>query len=387
MIVKPLFKEIGFPVRTVDATGKPVELTAELLKKAIQNTKYLRTLNFHVNCYDGHFKYENKDIKGEWTDVTWIDDKAYGVVIPRDQEAREYIKKHDTSMVIEFDVNINGEVIDMAITRIDIVGQGAIVGTGNFQEPEDFQFKNYLNSVSQAFGRTPGAVYFCYSNNKGKQSMLLQLMAKALGLPAESTEDAVLAAMYDKMSIDATQEEDERVMKMSQFFEREPHPAKPDPEKALPEKKPEPIAAMKSEHTEKTEMSREDSFNKVGTEANSKSVAMGRQMLPILLSRLPQKQRAKLQQSYDELCQGGLSPELAIKNIGDRVQEIEGLETREKQAVQLSQFSPAGLAIQERPDKPATAETKNDEDTDKAIAIWQHVYESEHGTDRIDSLN
>jgi hypothetical protein len=135
MSIKPLCKEVAFTGNFVDCEGRKVTLTEELLGQAIEGTRQLLDAGFNIRGYSSHFTDDSKDVMGTWLGL-WQEGRSIkGVFEPIDDEVGNRARHLDTSMVVEEAIDIgNGVIVPMAITRVDLVGQGAVVGTEGFRE-------------------------------------------------------------------------------------------------------------------------------------------------------------------------------------------------------------------------------------------------------------
>jgi len=137
--IEPLQKEVAYPGQFIDAFGQQVDLTPELLSKALKDTQLLQQHGFRIAAYTSHFTVDSADCVGYWPKL-FQDDKSHlhAVLEPVSEEMRKLAMPLDTSMVLEEGVEMgtkDGVIkVDMAITRIDVVPQGAVVGTEKFRE-------------------------------------------------------------------------------------------------------------------------------------------------------------------------------------------------------------------------------------------------------------
>jgi hypothetical protein len=130
-----LLKEVARVGRYVDQDGKPVLLTHALLTRAVEGTAHLYGEGFHVRAFLGHDTDHPGDIVGTWHGLRFLPDTGslWGVVEAHGDERAEIIAPLDTSIVLETGVPLpGGASAPCAITRIDVVDQGAVMGTAPF---------------------------------------------------------------------------------------------------------------------------------------------------------------------------------------------------------------------------------------------------------------
>lgn len=138
---KPMLKEVLRPGVFVDWSGKPTIVDDEDPGKYAAGTEALRAAGHPVRGYPSHGTDDAMTILCDWSDFQ-VRDKGDGPRVvalchPADDltpEQVEKIKGLQVSCVIHQNYN-NGELqLERCITRVDIVGAGAVLGLAPFEE-------------------------------------------------------------------------------------------------------------------------------------------------------------------------------------------------------------------------------------------------------------
>lgn len=183
-----LKKEICRPGRYVDEDGFEFEPSAEDLVEYVQGTKELIASGFRINGFPDHSTNKSTEKLGEWLKV-WIDDDArvWGLFEPKDAEAEKVALQNDSSAIYVDGLDLGEMQIKRAMPRIDIVPQGAVIGTEPFQR------------VSQALAnRFKAARVFAAAacqKEKTMKSRLALLLSHALMGEAVDDEGAVIDSL------------------------------------------------------------------------------------------------------------------------------------------------------------------------------------------------
>jgi len=134
----PLLKEVAFPGKFIDALSQEVKLTKESLQDVVLGTLKLMAAGLRIPCFSSHFTDDSKELLGYWSKVFMNGSSLNGLFDALNQSSRELVEQIDSSMVVEENVTFGTRwgvlTVPIAITRIDAVPQGAIVGTKGFQE-------------------------------------------------------------------------------------------------------------------------------------------------------------------------------------------------------------------------------------------------------------
>lgn len=206
---EPLEKEIAYPGTFVDAYGNRVTLRPDDYSKALAGTRQLIDAGFKIRGFTSHFTDDSKDVVGTWHCLYLLPSgRLRGVFQPRTEEMRQLALGLDTSVVIEEDVQLpNGVVVPMAITRVDIVPQGAVVGTEPFAE--------FVRSRSAAVALSRRVLLAAACEEKSMKGSMMRALAAALGMDVagELNEEAVEKAVIDSLGLaDATDEEKDQAL-------------------------------------------------------------------------------------------------------------------------------------------------------------------------------
>lgn len=252
----PLLKEVAFNGTFVDAYGREVELTPDLLNKAIDGTAQFLAAGGYVRGYSSHFTDDSNDILGDWMAVFSeprpdgsLSVKGLFTPASDDPSDRARLKKLDTSIVVEEDIDIgNGVKIPLAITRIDLVGQGAVIGTAPFRE----LFQRFETTRQRAAAMCSRRVLLSAAPKQRKNAMSMnKRLARALGLEVEDAmaEEAIEAMIEEKLGLqDIPEEEKEAAMakalRAAFMPEEKEEAAAPEAKAACADEKAEDYAEM-----------------------------------------------------------------------------------------------------------------------------------------------
>ena len=204
--IPPLEKEIAFPGKFSDALSREVDLTPEVLSKALDGTIELMNQGYRVPAFDDHFTTKSNDVLGYWVKL-WIDEKGSlkGLFEALTGEIRERVKKLDSSLIIQDNVRFgtrnNGLLtVPTAITRVDIVPQGAAVGTERFREAFAMAFASpslIVQSDTAMIYMAKGAVDMAGIDNKEeKAGGLMSMLAAAFGLEGQAVSEEILEKLF-----------------------------------------------------------------------------------------------------------------------------------------------------------------------------------------------
>lgn len=201
----PLIKEVARTGLFYDMDGRPVDITRGLISDLIAGTRDLMSHRFRVQGYTSHMTSDSKDILGHWAGFFRVGDSLYGVFNPRDKAAAEMVKPLDCSMVVEEGIEFDGVSIPLAMTRVDIVGQGAVIGTAGFQE------------FPAQMGRSLRAV--CCFQRRGVKQMnrFMVALAMALGLQDSATPEDMEQAIVNKMGLETMTPEEQNAAMTAAF--------------------------------------------------------------------------------------------------------------------------------------------------------------------------
>ena len=253
--IKPLHKEIAFTGKFVDCEGREVNLTPELFDNAVSGSQNIMDAGFSVRGYSSHFTDDSKDIMGTWR-MLWSEGKSIKAVFEAiDEESRNRAKHLDTSMVVEENIDLgNGVIVPIAITRIDIVGQGAVVGTEKFKEmfsrfEAGRQRAAALSSrrclISQSVAPQPKGPKMKLSLKRG--------LARALGLAVDGEADeTVIEAMIEETLGIKDMDDDGKEAEMSRALSRHFSTEDKEPEAELEAEDGDKKAEMMAGSDEKT---------------------------------------------------------------------------------------------------------------------------------------
>lgn len=256
---EPLEKEIAYPGTFVDAYGNRVKVTRELCAQALEGTRQLIEAGFKIRGFTSHFTDDSKDVVGTWPCLYLLEKGSLrGVIQPRNEEMRQLALGLDTSMVIEEDVQLpNGVVVPIAITRVDIVPQGAIVGTEPFAE--------FVRSRPAAVALSRRVLLAAACEEKSMKGSMMRALAAALGMDVagELNEEVIEKAVVDQLGLaEASDEEKEQALAkafgkafMEGMPEESEEPASMSDEAPAPADNQE-AAAPKGENAEMSALSR-----------------------------------------------------------------------------------------------------------------------------------
>lgn len=142
-----LEKEILKPGRYVDQNGTEIILTVENIAAFLEGSEQLLANQFRINGFPDHETVNSKERLGRWVKF-WQDENGSGrgLFDPKDEEARKLALENDASAVLWEGFDLGEEQIDFCMPRIDIVPQGAVIGTEPFKP-------SALKLSSRSFGR------------------------------------------------------------------------------------------------------------------------------------------------------------------------------------------------------------------------------------------
>jgi hypothetical protein len=218
----PLLKEVARPGVFTDWTGASVTLTADTLRKAVDHTTRLQDKGFKVRAFTSHGTDDSKDVLGTWGTFHVAEDgRVYGVLHPISEAARALALSLDTSVVLEEDVDGNdGDIFPLALTRVDVVPQGAIIGTAPFK------------ALSRRYLFQRGAPAPAPNPSKERKapmsSKLMQSLAKAMGLPDSSAPEVLEHKLLEVLDVLGAAEDaqvDAMAAAMGKMLMPEPPPA------------------------------------------------------------------------------------------------------------------------------------------------------------------
>lgn len=188
-----LEKEILRPGKWVDESGTAFELTKEDIAEFVAGTETLRAAGFRINAFPDHETRSSTAKLGVWNRV-WQDEggSARGEFEPRNAEAEEIALENDSSAFLVEDFDLGAFQVGKSMPRIDVVPQGAIVGT------EPFKPLSLKLAAGLSVGRVRAAVAAAAPTKKEvPMSKLAHLMSQALGMPEgeEIDEERVIAEL------------------------------------------------------------------------------------------------------------------------------------------------------------------------------------------------
>jgi len=205
-IVEPLKKEIAYPGQFSDALGREIDLTVEILREALNGSLQLIEAGYRIPGYNDHFVTDSDSLYGYWSAV-WINDEGSleGLFVALNNEIRAKVKKLDCSLVIQDEVKFGTRdkglvTAKMAITRVDIVPNGAAVGTARFKEEAAMAFSFNSEKLSSKAAR----VYLAKgekmeTDNKeeaAKSGGIMSLLAAAFGLEGIEASDDLIERLF-----------------------------------------------------------------------------------------------------------------------------------------------------------------------------------------------
>lgn len=223
---RPLLKEIARPGTFTDAVGTTITFTPEDLGDLVQGSAQLMDAGFRVQGYTSHFTDDSRDVLGTWLDLS-LDDRGciMGVFQPFTEEARTLAMRLDTSMVAEEEIHIaDGVSVPRGITRVDIVPQGAIVGTASFvalARKKGRRFFGFGSSIS------PEAPKEEEKHVANEPSMLMSVLAKATGMAEGSSFEDIEAHLTESLQL-LGMAEDEGMEAMANVFAKAFMPDTPE---------------------------------------------------------------------------------------------------------------------------------------------------------------
>ena len=205
-MIKPLEKEIAYPGKFSDALRREVDLTPDVLEEALGGTLSLMAEGYRVPAFSEHFTTNTNDLLGYWTKL-WIDDKGSlkGLFEALDEDIRERVKKLDSSLIIQdkvqFGTRSNGLLeVPSAITRVDIVPQGAAVGTERFREAFAMTFgsPSLVQSETAMIYMAKGAPEMKGDEKKKEETSggLMAMLATAFGLDGQAVSEEILEKLF-----------------------------------------------------------------------------------------------------------------------------------------------------------------------------------------------
>jgi len=189
--VSVLEKEILRPGRYVDQDGQELFLTTESIRAYVNGTQELISQSFRVNAFPDHETSNSKDRQGRWIKV-WQDDRgcARGWFLPASQRAEKLALENDSSAVLVDDFDLGSFKVKAAMPRIDIVPQGAVIGT------ESFKPVGLKLAANQRAGRVRA---LACKKEKTMKSRLAALLSLAMGGDMVDEEQPILDVLKDHL--------------------------------------------------------------------------------------------------------------------------------------------------------------------------------------------
>jgi transcriptional regulator with XRE-family HTH domain len=128
-----MVKEIAYVGKFTTMHGDQIDLTIDLLAQAVEGSKALMSNGFNIRAFLDHEATSSKDVAGTWMALWLTGSKLFGLVQAHGENMADKIEPLDTSLVLEEDVHVRDDlVVPFAITRVDVVPQGAVTGTEPF---------------------------------------------------------------------------------------------------------------------------------------------------------------------------------------------------------------------------------------------------------------
>jgi len=344
MRIKPLLKEVAFTGEFVDCMGREVNLTEELFQDALEGTQKLMDAGFNVRGYSSHFTDDSNDCMGTWR-MLWEDSGSLKAIFEAiDEDSRARAKALDTSMVVEENIDLgNGISVPLAITRIDIVGQGAVVGTEEFKE----LFSRYQSGRQRATALPSRRCLLSRTVAPQKKGGEMKLslkrgLARALGLSidADVSDELIDGMIEQKLGLQSFAD-GEKEAEMSKALSRHFMPEEADEdEKAelMPEKGEKKVEAMAEENEKAAEMSAQ-------LARQSKEIeSLQDDKVNVLLDRIPEEKREAIIGQFARLRKAA-GFELAFESVTGQVNAY-----ADSPIAALSKFrSPGALKVADRP--------------------------------------
>lgn len=352
--VAPLRKQVAYAGRFVDATGQKVELTPERFRDAVRGSQRLLDAGFKIRGFTSHFTDDSRDVLGTWTGLWAAGDSLGGIFEPHSEEARQLALDLDSSMVLEEDVQLpSGEVIPLAITRIDIVPQGAVFGTSRFEE-----FARYVAKGRPLAALSSRRVLIQAAMKEKEPAMkpeLTKALAAALGMDVagEIDESQLVEMLDEKLEL---QDGEDREEALARAFAR----AFADPSSESEEK-------MACDAPAKSEMQTEDPEAKAQMSALRAEVRqLQDDKANAMLATVDAKDRKRLFSRFTAL-RDKAGPELAFETLSDLV----GAQAKaDPVGAKLSSLAGRGAAVT-TPRKEGAARNSDEEKLRQAKATMR----------------
>lgn len=206
-----LRKELVYPSSFLDQDGRLFEVDADEIRELVKDTNELMATGFKVRGHTSHDTNDSRDVLGTWERFEVDEDgHLWGDFRPRNEESKQLAEDLDTSIVVNADISLpGGKTHPQAITRVDIVPQGAAFGTRGWIE------------LARMRART---------TQEKTMSKLQRALARALGMEdSEPSMEDLEAAVID--ALDLTGSEDESMVEqMSRAMKFRGSTEDPEPE-------------------------------------------------------------------------------------------------------------------------------------------------------------
>lgn len=304
-----LLKEVAREGAFTDQDGQQVTLDRPLLEAAVRGTDFLMAHGFSVRCFLGHDTVHPTDIRGTWRGIAYYPERrgVWAVLEAHGDDAAAELEPLDTSIVLEVDVALpNGRSAPCAITRIDAVDQGAVVGTAPFARLRAGRY-TMTTPIIRALARL---------SNLDDAATIEQVDEALMRLAAEGGPDAV----------DAIAEE----VKRSLMSAAETPPAAP-PAPPADDEDPRPATAMGAEGGETIEELRAR-LRRVEGQLKASNAA---QLDGLYAQVEDPAARLRLKRLVSKMTDGGADPALAVEAV--------------REAISLQQSSAPTTRVQARP--------------------------------------
>ncbi|MDF1667835.1 MAG: hypothetical protein P1V97_39220, partial [Planctomycetota bacterium] len=191
MTVELLQKEILKVGRYVDQNGQEIILTVENIAAFLEGSEQLLVNHFRINGFPDHETVNSKERLGRWVKF-WQDENGSGrgLFDPKDEKARKLALENDASAVLWEGFDLGEEQIDFCMPRIDIVPQGAVIGT------EPFKPAGLMLSANTKKGR---ARVLSSIKEYPMKSRLAKLLSQKLMGEAVEDEDSIVQVLKDHL--------------------------------------------------------------------------------------------------------------------------------------------------------------------------------------------
>lgn len=136
---KRLVKRLLKPGVYTGQDGKTHSIDAAEVQRIYDDTMRLKALGWGFFGWPDHERYSTDEILGEWLNY-WLDDagELYGLFEAWTPEAYERALKTDASIFVPGGFRLGSETFEDAITRVDIVSNGAVYDAGPFLPADEF---------------------------------------------------------------------------------------------------------------------------------------------------------------------------------------------------------------------------------------------------------